>query len=124
MSEPQMVVVNSDLRADGFIFEGIDTSVKSDDPDKPGPTFTVSEVAKVFFGRSPHWVRWRERKGFFTLDGEDVSGHRTETGARSYTLGDIEQMAHALAQNGAINGTQLNLALVLLKTSGQVHGYL
>jgi hypothetical protein len=124
MTDPALVVTNPEIKGDSFIFEGIDTDHSPTDPSKPGPMFTVSEVSKFFFGRSPHWVRWRERKGFFTLDGKDVSGHRTETGARAYTLGDVEMMSHALAQNGAINGSQLNHALVLVKTCAHVHGYL
>lgn len=117
MSEAQHVVVtDSRLPTDKFILEGIDVARE--------PVFTVSEVAKVFFARSPHWVRWRERKGFFTLDGEDVGGQRTDEGARRYNLADIEKMAHALAEKGAINGAQLTNALLLVQTEAKIYGYI
>lgn len=35
-----------------MLLEGIDTSA--------GPLYSVSEMAKVFFARSSHWVRWLE----------------------------------------------------------------
>lgn len=110
-----VVVSDSRLPADRFIFDGIEVSE---------PVFTVSEVAKFFFARSSHWIRWRERQGHFTLDGVDVGGHRTEGGARRYTLSDIEKMSHALAQARVINGSQLTNTLLLLQAEGRLYGYL
>jgi hypothetical protein len=78
----------------------------------------------VFFGRSAHWMRWRERNGFFILDGEDVSGHRTTQGARRYTLADVEKIAHALAEKDAINGAQLMNALLMVQTNARIWGYI
>lgn len=100
-----------------FMFKNIDTSRL--------PLYTVSEVAKFFFGRSPHWMRWRERKGFFVLNGKDVGTTRTEQGARVYTLTDIEQIAHALALSDppAIDGEKFHLALHALKSQGRIWGY-
>lgn len=97
-------------------FEDIDTSVIPDrfDPDGnplPGPKFSVSEVAKVFFGRTPHWIRWLENQGRTTLEGRPVATARTEHGSRQYTLGDIELLAHALNENDAIDMAQLVLAV-------------
>lgn len=117
MSEATHIVVSdSRLPTDQFILEGIDVSRE--------PVFTVSEVAKMFFARSPHWIRWLERKGQFVLDGEDVAGHRSEEGARRYDLADIEKMAHALAEKGSINGAQLTNALLLVQVEAKVWGYL
>lgn len=116
MEEQRIVITDPRLPSDHFILEGLDVSRE--------PVFTVSEVAKVFFGRSPHWVRWRERKGFFILDGEEVGTHRTDEGARRYTLADVEKMAHALAQKEAINGAQLANALLMVRTCAKVWGYL
>lgn len=103
-----------------FIFEGIDTSRE--------PLFTVSEVAKFFFGRSAHWIRWQESNEhfFLTIDGkqEPVGTRRTDSGARVYTLSDVELIAHALAEHGAINGRQLNDVLLLASTSARVWGYI
>lgn len=48
-----------------------------DDPDpEVEPQFTVSEVAKVFFGMSPYWVRWNENRGFFKLNNKPVGNNR------------------------------------------------
>lgn len=146
-----------------FMLDGIDTSDR--------PHFTVSEVAKVFFARSAHWMRWRERSFFFMLGGDAACPHfemkkqkvdveqkdgtkkkvlknvvfpwvnkttgvckkckakqvgsgRTDEGARSYTLSDIEKIAHALARRGAINGTQLRNTLSLVQVEARLWGYL
>lgn len=115
MPEP-IVVVDAALDPTKFILEGIDVSRE--------PIFTVGEVAKVFFGRSAHWIRWRERKGYFDLDGEPVGDTRTSEGARRYNLADIEKMAHALASKGAITGSQLRNALMLVQTEARVYGYI
>lgn len=115
---PQAQVVASDPRLphDRFILDGIDVSRE--------PHFTVSEVAKVFFGRSSHWMRWLERHGWLELDGEAVGTKRTEQGARYYTLDDVENIAHALAQKGKINVAQLTNCLLIVQTEARVWGYL
>lgn len=68
MSEPSVVIADSRLDPDQFMLANIDTSEK--------PHYTVSELAKFFFGRSPHWIRWREREGYFVLDGDPECEHR------------------------------------------------
>lgn len=114
--DAQFILTDTRLPADKFILEGVDVSEE--------PLFAISEVAKMFFARSPHWIRWRERKGDFNLDGEDVSGGRTQTGLRKYTLADIEKIAHALAEKGAINGAQLNTVLLLVQTEARLWGHI
>jgi hypothetical protein len=137
--KPIVVVKDTSLRAgpDGFICGGLDVSLK--------PHFTVSEVAKFFFARSPHWVRWRQDKGYFVLDGKKVGQHRKvpkqdangdpildekdqpvfeivnggSKGARIYTLADVEQMAYALAEREAITGSKLQQVLRLV--DAQIH---
>lgn len=111
----RIILTDSRLPTDRLILEDIDTSRE--------PIFTVSEVSKMFFARSPHWIRWREKKGEFVFDGEDVSGGRTEGGARRYTLSDIERMAHALASRGSISGAQLGYALLLVHDEARLWGY-
>lgn len=88
----------------------------------PEPSFTVQEVAKFFFGKGPDWLRWRARpnktthpKGYFVLDGKVLEPSRTQAGFRYYTLADVERMAHALAQTGAIDGQALVHAVVMVK---------
>lgn len=114
------MVTDTRLPEDRMLLDGIDVSRE--------PLFTVSEVAKFFFARSPHWIRWRERKGFFVLDGE-VVGEREKLpngklAARSYNLADVEKMAHALASNGAISGVQLSNAVMLVRTVAKVWGHI
>jgi hypothetical protein len=60
-----LVVTDAALDPDKFMLDGIDTS--------KNPHFTVSEVAKVFFARSSHWIRWLETKHAFILDSTDPS---------------------------------------------------
>lgn len=117
MTETKVVaVVTDDSLPDKLMLEGIDVSFE--------PRFSVAEVAKVFFGRSPHWLRWVERKGRIKFDGEPVSVSRTEVGARTYTLADVEKMAHGLAATGAIEPVNLIYALRIVQSVARVYGYL
>jgi hypothetical protein len=95
---------------------GIDTA--------DGPRFAVSEVAKMFFARSAHWVRWRERKGHFHLNEQAVGTSRTASGARQYSLSDVEQMAHALRSRGDISQGQFRDACAVVKAEARLYGYL
>lgn len=116
-----------DLDPDHLIFEGIDTfrayTSKKGEPKIRGPIFTVSEMAKFFFARTNHWVRWLESNGkMLDPDGDPVGNRRdAKMGNRIYTLGDIELVAHALASNGAISGAQLRHTLRLLRTQGEMN---
>lgn len=93
-----------------------------------GPYFTVADVAKFFFARTAHWIRWRERKGFLVFEGQPIGKRKTlpngKLAARAYDLADVERMAHALAEQQAINGAQLSNVLLLVRTEAQVWGYL
>jgi hypothetical protein len=154
-----LAVTDSRIDPDRFILADIDTSA--------GPLFTVSEVAKFFFARTAHWVRWRERRSFFVLDGakdclheeaHEVPEHTNETGkvhkaktdyitwitdgfckacggravgnsrtpegARRYSLADVEEIAHALAERGAISGSQLRNTLTIVQAVARNAGYL
>lgn len=89
------------------------------DPTIVGPTFTVTEVAKVFFNRTPHWVRWIEREGWLkTPDGESLVPR--EGGLRAFTLPSIEKIAYNLADNGRIDGGQLLVALRVVRSIADV----
>lgn len=92
------------------------------------PLFTVKQLTNMFFAREPHWIRWREDRGM--LDTEDfeiyedgVIGNRNASGAREYTLADVEKVVHALAQAEAIDGTQVRNALLLVRILGEIHGH-
>lgn len=68
MATSEIVVVQDPhMDPDRFILEGIDTSA--------GPHFTVSQVGKVFFARTPHWVRWLEEQHKNVLDGDPECLH-------------------------------------------------
>lgn len=98
----------------------------------PKPNFTVAEVSKVFFAEDPDWLRWRLKKtkdnphGFFVLDGQPVPERRIQNGSehgfRYYTLHEIELMAHALAQNGAISGARLETIISIIKNMLRLYG--
>jgi hypothetical protein len=112
-----------------------DEIVDEDGNPVPLPNFTVKETAKVFFARSADWLRWRGRPvhaghkendgqpctdrchpdGFFILDEELLEPRRTEAGARFYSLADVERMAHALAQNGALSTEKLIETIMIIK---------
>jgi hypothetical protein len=100
----------------------------------PKPNFSVSEVAKVFFAEDPDWLRWRLKKskenphGFFVLDGQPIPERRTQNGTehgfRYYTLVEVERMAHALAQNGAISGQRLTYIVTIIKNMLKLYGHI
>lgn len=110
-----------ELDPDRFLMEGIEVGP---------PWFSVSEVGKFFFARSPHWIRWREEKGFFTLDGVAIGTTRTKknvkggAGQRRYNLADVEKIGHALAEKGAIDGNQLRRTLHLVESEARLWDYL
>lgn len=117
----QVILAAVGLPEDHMLLEGVDTS--------EGPLFSVTEAGKAFFGRSGHWIRWREREGALVLDGERVgtgrrAGKSKQEGYRSYSLSDIEKVAHALAQAHAIDGGQLLHALRVVQAMARIYGYL
>jgi hypothetical protein len=120
-SEPKVLFLEEHLDPDHLMFEDIEVGE---------PWFSVGEVGKFFFARTPHWVRWREEKGFFTLDGRDVATTRTDLdvtgkpGHRRYNLADIEKMAHALAEKGAMSSAQLRRTLRLVEMEARLWDYL
>lgn len=101
---------------------------------RPAPNFSVQETAVAFFGRSPDWLRWRYRsdtpargkarypKGYFVLDGERLEPKTTESGARYYTLADIEKMAFALFDNGVYDSDSLLASLQIVYANAFLNG--
>lgn len=110
-----VVITNPRVDPSHFILAGIDTSKE--------PRFAIGEVAKFFFARSAHWIRWVEREHRLVLDGKPVGVGRTGSGAREYTLTDVEEMAHALASNNTISGAQLSRALALVAMEAELWEY-
>jgi hypothetical protein len=120
--QPTIVIGDAAIDPDKWLFP------RQFEPAKPGsmvrPTFTVTEVAKLFFARSSAWMRNNERKA--TLDEQPLveflgrgAGER-----REYTLYDIERIAHAFAQGGIINGERLRIALRLLQLEALLWRYI
>lgn len=187
MSSPEpLIITDRELLDPGTEFFTDWKMFKKDDEGYPIPAFTVNEVAKFFFGKTPDWMRWRIRNRFFaglpeedcphgvlvptgaikrsgapvmemdwwfkkrTDDGTWEDGSREDDaffygraycsrckvvdyadhyraqkgGARVYALSDVEQMAHALAQGGHIDGSTLASVIILVKTNARVYGYL
>lgn len=106
-----------DPRFGGIAFFMWDSMSPKDSSGMLLPNYSVQEAAKLFFGRSADWLRWRYRKatnrphGYFVLNDVVLQPKRTEAGSRYYTLADIERMAYALVENYAIDPEQLYLIL-------------
>lgn len=104
--------------------------IRYDDEGIPQPHFSVQEVAKCFFARSPSWVRHLDRRGkvegwedgFFVLDNEPIDPIRTKSGMRVYSLSDIEKMAHALVDNRKIDGTHFERVITVVQVLGREYG--
>lgn len=88
----------------------------------PKPNFSVDEVAKVFFGKGPDWLRWRHGRGDFVLDGVIYEPPRTAAGHRYYTLADIERLATALTQQGSMDAALLQRISIQVKLIAQTYG--
>jgi hypothetical protein len=120
--QPTIVIGDAAIDPDTWIF------ARQFEPVKPGavvrPTFSSSEVSKVFFARSAAWLRNSERKA--TLDGKPVVDFlaRGAGERREYTLYDIERIAHAFAAGGLIPGDRLRLTLRLLQFEAQLWRYI
>lgn len=86
------------------------------DPDKMrlagkpdfGPPFSIGEVAKVFFARKVHWVRFRERAGLFGV----TPARRNK--ARVYYLADVERMIYGLLDRGKMDARRAGLCLTIV----------
>jgi len=111
---------------------------KDDKKGRPIPNYSPGEVAKFFFGKTAQWLRWRYESdagiskvtgeklpgrhpnGFFVLDGIPLQPKVSPQGQRYYTIADIERMAHALAQNGVINGVELSEIIQMLQLTVKI----
>ena len=146
------VLTDSRIDPDRLMLANVDTELIDPKTGLPtGPIFTVSEMSSFFFGKSNHWVRWLEslsemeedpdRPGKYrpvpgtkgmpfwftdpaTGERRRVGQRRNEKSARAYTLADVEEVAHALAQNSRISGTQLRHTLLLVQVSAELRGLL
>jgi hypothetical protein len=82
------------------------------------PSYTVIEVAHVFFGKSPVWLRkrlWERRETY------QVS--KTDAGHRRFGLHDIEEFAHLLLQAERISPTQFAMTIRIVKSVAILNTY-
>lgn len=116
---PEVVTADPILSVSGRMYDKI--------PYDAGPQWGIGEMAKTFFDRTSHWVRWLEsnRRGkadHLVLDGKPVGRRKDPGGVRTYGLRDIEDIAYALASNGRLDGTRLRSILLALFHIGEIHG--
>lgn len=131
MAKPQPVIVAEPelvlKKGQRFFLENVD--LPKDKDGVPVPSFSSTEVAKMFFGKNSGWMQWRMRKsddhpqGFFILDGEPME-FNFFNGQRRFSLYDIERMAHALAQGGHLPPGDLSKTIHLVRYCAQLHGIL
>lgn len=91
------------------------------------PTYTQSEVARCFFAHTASWLRRQYAAGHHHLIDEDEPVEplaNPSSGRPAYRLYDIERLAHALAQHQVITGRELELVVLLVKTSARLYQYL
>lgn len=94
------------------------------DDKKLWPTYSSSEVAHCFFGRSTVWLAHRLCAGHHVTDEYTVDPPRRTSGYRAYRLYDIETMAHAFAGHRAISVQRLEQSIRMVRLSARMHGYL
>jgi hypothetical protein len=131
-AEPMLVtpsaVVSDDLNPPDRPFWVYDDMCPRDKNGLIVPRYSVQEAAKFFFARKPDWLRWRGRptpthpEGFFVHETVRLEQKRTDAGARSHSLADVERMAHALARNDALDGVTLTKVIMLIKWQARLYG--
>lgn len=93
------------------------------------PTFTIASASEVFFGRSPDWLRGicqKAEKGedVLMLDEKVFTPPRADNGSRTFSLVDIERLAHALAENRKIDGDRFNATINIILLVAYQHAIL
>lgn len=112
-AEPLVVIEDPRLPGKGMMYEHLGYD--------EGPQFRIGEVTKVFFGRSPYWLRNLQDQGHLNFDGRPVGGRRVKANNyRTFSLRDVEEIAHGLAQQNKIDGFHLRNTLVILDSVGRV----
>lgn len=88
------------------------------------PTFPSSEVARIFFARSNIWLRMRLWRGFGGKDdlGEIQVG-RTDSGARRWTLYDVERTARSFLNDAAMSLDDYARTVAVVKAVAYRYGF-
>lgn len=107
--EPQIQIVH--------VFQHIDPSAMmlADVDVSKVPVFRTRQVAIIFFQKSPGWLRWRDRQGFFVSENFHCEPARNDQNTRFYTLADIEVLAHAFDEHGIIDAMHLEITLHIIR---------
>ena len=80
------------------------------------PVLRIAEVARIFFARSPDWLRLPDKNTRpLTLEGEPFSVERSSTGNRVFNLADVERLAHALLESQWISASQFFTTINILR---------
>lgn len=69
-SNETVILQDTRLDPDRFILDGVDVS--------SGPSFNVSTFGRIFFARTPYWVRWLESEQKNVLNGDPDCPHHEE----------------------------------------------
>lgn len=88
------------------------------------PTFKIGEVAKIFFARSPDWLRWLGHQQEEGTPGSVLEVNRTKSGSRIYTLVDVERIAHTLLEHKRIDIRQFTGAISIIRWMAYTYGIL
>jgi hypothetical protein len=98
---------------------------------KQAPFYSVSDVAKFFFGMSASWLRLKltpephRPKTSFVRNGEPMEFRRRDPGktdsARVFLLSDIEPMARSLHEFGDIGTQRLVQILDVVRSQVQLY---
>jgi len=115
MSDPALILADSEVNVHDFMLQDVDTDQR--------PTYTVAETGMFFFAKGREWLPRMEREGRLLFDGKPIPVHRVKN-IRYYTLGDIELIAHGLAQCGVLPGERLRATLQIVRAQARLWLYL
>lgn len=85
-----------------------------------GPKWTTMEIGKVFFGVGQsvfaYWSKFAP-----SVNPERLRPHNRPLGKLQYNLGEIEEIAHAVARRGSIDGAILAEIVSLIWAMCEIH---
>jgi hypothetical protein len=90
-------------------------------PEMAPPLFATHVVATVFFARTVAWLKDHLNRGHSITAEGDVRPQKALNGHYAWRLYDIERFAHALAQQGLINGRRAELVVQLVRTTARLY---
>jgi hypothetical protein len=94
------------------------------DPSMDRPRFQTAQAARTFFGRTGRWLLQVPGEDGYQLDGVPIVIDRTPGGRRSWTLYDVERVAHGLTQKGRMQVAHLQRVIAQVKLLAENYKYL